>query len=352
MATYRQRTSGAFGAVLFATAAAAVLFGNGPQRSNGKRNATQESPDGRIGIGPGSPSRPSPARGEGRGGGTRAEPIPAQAQPTVTAARRLNRASAMLAFSVLADAGIEHYRGSFENKAMYAPLAASALALTVSAHGTADARPRAHLVRDAAYGLAMTVGLIGFGFHLYNIGKRPGGFSWLNLFYAAPIAAPGALTLSGILGIYSERVRDSDPGGSPKVLGFPAGRALAVLTALGIVVTIGEVGLLHFRGAYHDPAMFLPVTVPPVAAALLAYAATRPGHQYRRLTQWWLCLTALLGIGGVGFHAFGVHRNMGGWSNWSQNLLNGPPLPAPPSFTGLALAGLAALGLMEEHADA
>ena len=39
---------------------------------------------------------------------------------------------------------------------------------------------------------------------------------------------------------------------------------------------------------------------------------------------------------------------MGGWRNWSQNVLNGPPMPAPPSFTGLALAGLAALSLIEE----
>ncbi len=39
---------------------------------------------------------------------------------------------------------------------------------------------------------------------------------------------------------------------------------------------------------------------------------------------------------------------MGGWRNWSQNVLNGPPLPAPPSFTGLALTGLAALSLIEE----
>jgi len=30
-------------------------------------------------------------------------------------------------------------------------------------------------------------------------------------------------------------------------------------------------------------------------------------------------------------------------------VLNGPPLPAPPSFTGLALAGLAALKLMEKR---
>jgi len=38
---------------------------------------------------------------------------------------------------------------------------------------------------------------------------------------------------------------------------------------------------------------------------------------------------------------------MGGWQNLSQNLFDGPPLPAPPAFTGLALAGLAALDLME-----
>ncbi|XAO72149.1 MAG: hypothetical protein AAYR33_04435 [Acetobacteraceae bacterium] len=44
-------------------------------------------------------------------------------------------------------------------------------------------------------------------------------------------------------------------------------------------------------------------------------------------------------------------RDMDGWRNWQQNILNGPPLPAPPAFTGLALTGLAALGLMEDHPD-
>ena len=69
------------------------------------------------------------------------------------------------------------------------------------------------------------------------------------------------------------------------------------------------------------------------------------------MTRFWLRLTAVLGFAGAGFHAMGVARNMGGWRNWSQNVLNGPPIPAPPSFTGLALAGLAALGLMEDHPD-
>ncbi|MGH6943379.1 MAG: hypothetical protein ACREH6_04045, partial [Geminicoccaceae bacterium] len=215
-----------------------------------------------------------------------------------------------------------------------------------------DARPGSHRARDAVCALALATGLVGTGFHVYNIAKRPGGFSWHNLFYAAPLGAPAAIALAGILGAASERVRDHQPPGPPRIIGLPAGRSLAALTGAGLAGTVGEVGLLHFRGAYHDPLMFLPVTVPPVAAALLANAALGPPRRNRRLTRWWLRITAALGLGGVGFHALGVARNMGGWRNWSQNVLNGPPLPAPPSFTALALAGLAALDLLEDRHDA
>jgi hypothetical protein len=89
-----------------------------------------------------------------------------------------------------------------------------------------------------------------------------------------------------------------------------------------------------------------------VAAGLLAEAAAGNSRTPRRFARWWLRLTAALGLAGAGFHIFGVARNMGGWRNWKQNVLNGPPIPAPPSFTGLALAGLAALRLREDHPDA
>jgi hypothetical protein len=271
---------------------------------------------------------------------------------TVRAARRLNRASGMLALSVMADSTIEHYRGSFENKAMFTPLVVSALALGVSAHGTADRRAGAHWMRDGVYVLAALTGVVGTGFHAYNVLKRPGGLAWQNLFYGAPFGAPAAILLSGLLGVYSERLRNASGGSSPRVLGLPAGRALAALAGAGLLGTAGEAGLLHFRGAYHNPFMFAPVTIPPISAALMAGVATgRPGRDHW-LTRWWMRLTMLLGFAGVGFHAYGVSRNMGGWRNWSQNVLNGPPLPAPPSFTGLALAGLAAMGLMKDHPDA
>jgi len=269
----------------------------------------------------------------------------------VRAARRMNRAAGIIAASVLADSAVEHYRGSFHNKAMVAPLVTSLLSLAVSIHGHTDKRPVAHWVRDTVYAAAALTGLAGTGFHIFNVTKKPGGFSWQNLFYQAPIGAPAALTLSGAMGFLAERVRDTPPGTSPTIAGLPAGPAVALATSLGLMGTVGEAGLLHFRGAYHDPFMYLPVTVPPLAAALIGAAAIGQTHRRRPWTRFWLRATAVLCFAGSGFHAIGIARNMGGWRNWTQNLLNGPPLPAPPSFTGLALVGLAALGLMEDHPD-
>ena len=293
------------------------------------------------------PARLVPARG----------PIPLAPSPTVDrrhavrAARRLNRAAGLIATSVLLDSAVEHYRGAFANKAMYTPIAVSALSLAASLHGHRDDSPAAHRFRDIIYALAGLTGIAGTGFHLYNVGKRVGGFSWQNLFYAAPLGAPAAISLSGMVGFLAERVRDNRPGTLPTVAGLPAGRVVGLLTSLGLLGTVGEAGLLHFRGAYHNPAMLVPVTLPPAAAALLGAASLGKAQRPKPFTRWWLRVTGLVGVLGVGFHAVGVARNMGGWRNWTQNIQAGPPLPAPPAFTGLALAGLAALGLLQDQPD-
>jgi hypothetical protein len=263
----------------------------------------------------------------------------------------MNRAAGVIAASVLADSAIEHYRGSFHNKAMVAPLVTATLSLAANVHGNADKQAAAHQLRDGVYAAAALTGLAGTGFHLFNISQKPGGFSWQNLFYSAPLGAPAALILSGLMGFLAERVRDTVPGQSPTIGGLAAGRVVAAVTSLGLLGTVGEAGLLHFRGAYHDPFMYLPVTIPPLTAASIGHAAVGGTHCRWPLTRFLLRFTALLGFAGTAFHIVGVARNMGGWRNWRQNVLNGPPIPAPPSFTGLALAGLAALGLMQDHPD-
>lgn len=282
---------------------------------------------------------------------TSVQPATIDPNAAVRAARRLNRSAGVLAGSVLMDSAVEHYRGSFHNTAMITPLVASSFSLLVSAHGNVDKRPKAHGLRDLIYAGAALTGAAGTAFHVYNLSRQPGGLTWQNLFYAAPLGAPAALALSGSMGYLAERTRDTTPGRAPRILGFAAGRVVAAASSLGLLGTTGEAGLLHFRGAFQNPAMLLPVTVPPVAAGLLGHAALAPGRRPRWMTRQWLRLTALLGVAGVGFHAYGVSRAMGGWRNWQQNMVDGPPLPAPPSFTGLALAGLAALGLLEDHPD-
>ena len=184
-------------------------------------------------------------------------------------------------------------------------------------------------------------GLIGLGFHSYNILKRPGELDALNLFYAAPAGAPAALTLAGLYGVIAgemvsgrEYVRTRLP------------RHTAALIAFSLFGTVAEAGLYHFRGAFQDPAMYAPVTIPPLAALSIGAAAISPRAIVA--AEPLLKATAVLGIAGPIFHAYGIHRNMGGWRHWSQMILQGPPLPAPPAFLGIAAAGLGILPLLEE----
>jgi len=270
---------------------------------------------------------------------------------TVKTAQQLNRSSSILAGSVLLDSAIEHYRGSFHNPAMLTPIATSLVALLAALHGLTDERTVKHRTRDKVFWLTAATGLVGTGFHLYNVTKKPGGLSWQNLFYSGPLGAPAAIGLSGLFGLLAERVRDTQPTESPRLLGRSAGRVLGLVTAASLLGTSGEAGLLHFRGAFHNPAMYLPVSMPPVAAALLVKASLSSSRENHRLTRGWLGLTSLMGLAGVGFHIFGVSRAMGGWRNWRQNMIDGPPIPAPPSFVALSLCGLAALSLMRAHPD-
>lgn len=275
--------------------------------------------------------------------------------PAALQARRLYEAAALLAASVLSDSALEHYRGGFENPGMFAPLASAAvvLACALRAAPSLESRPvrsgtpgrtgapATNGLQVIPYATACAVGATGLGFHAYNVLRRPGGLSWGNLFYAAPLGAPAALALAGVIGLAARPVAH----GAPTLVGLPSGRALCGLAAFGIAGTSAEAALLHFRGAFQHPAMWLPVTIPPAAALMLAGAAVSDRPRTPRLASPLLRACTWLGLIGVGFHTRGIARQMGGWRNWSQNLLAGPPLPAPPSFSALALAGRAALAL-------
>lgn len=315
-------------AALLGTAAAAVLIGKRTMERGAARTSSGAAPNLSTVL------HADPGAG----------PI---ANPHVQAARQCNHSAALLALSVLADSTMEHYRGSFDDPVMYAPPVVSLLTLAAGLHGGGDDAAHRHRARHAIFLAAGATGLAGTAFHLYNVTKRPGGLDWQNLFYAAPIGAPMALLLSGVLGFCAERLRDSNAR-RPELFGRPASRVLALAAGIGLAGTAGEAALLHFRGSFQHRAMYAPVVIAPIASALLMQAALRPAPQ-RWFTRLWLRATTALGCVGALFHARGIARHHGGWRVWSQNLYNGPPLPAPPSFSALALAGLAALHLEDRQ---
>lgn len=263
------------------------------------------------------------------------------------ASRSLNRGAGLLAFAVAADSAQEHYRGDFHNRAMYIPLATSGLSLLTSLRGPHALRPGGSPLRDVVHLGSALSGLTGTAFHVYNIARQPGGWSMHNLFHAAPAGAPAALVLAAVLGKYADALATRT--GGAQLLGMPAEIPVALTASFGLSGTTAETALLHFRGAFQNPAMYIPVIAPPLAAALLVVAVVLVPHHFRMrwLSRLLLRFTAAMGLAGAGFHALGIARRHGGWSNWRQNIQAGPPLPAPPSFTGLALAGLAAHQLLD-----
>ena len=252
------------------------------------------------------------------------------------AAQALGAGAAILCVSVALDSAIEHYRGQFKDRAMFVGPTMALLGIGAAAYiAFRPERANERLPKIALVVVGAT-GLIGLGFHTYNILKRPGELDALNLFYGAPMGAPAALTLAGLYGVIAgemlsgrEYVRTRLP------------KHTAALIAFSLAGTVAEAGWLHFRGAFQDPAMYAPVTIPPLAAIAIGAAALSP--RAAMVAEPLLKATAILGIAGPMFHAYGIHRNMGGWKNWSQMILQGPPLPAPPAFLGIAAAGLGIL---------
>ena len=270
--------------------------------------------------------------------------VRAPPEKAAAAAQGLMAGSALLALAVATDSSLEHYRGRFRNRAMFvAPLMST---LTLAAAGQAlSGSPRAQSSTGRlVFAGAMASGTAGLAFHVYNVGKREGGFAWLNLFYAAPLGAPAALGLAGLFGLLGQRFAS----GELRILGREAANLVVPIVAAALAGTSAEEGLFHFRGAFQNPMMYAPVTIPPLAAAATALAPVIPAAAGS--ARYLLAATGALGFAGPLFHAYGVHRNMGGWRNWSQMLLQGPPLPAPIAFIGIAAAGIAVLPLIEREA--
>jgi hypothetical protein len=247
---------------------------------------------------------------------------------------------------ILADAFAGHYRSGFVFRSQYAPFISGGL-LVVTALWAAfkPAASIGNLALQVSGWLAIIFGVIGFAFHhYYGIAKKPGGYSWLlhYLMYSAPPLAPLALTITGMLALMAA----GGLAGRVTFAGLDLRAALLLLVALALAGATLQAAILHYRGAFNNPFMFAPLTVPVIAIVMSIWMLIRPNQITLLVVPILLWLTFLIGFIGLGMHLRGFGRQMGGLHVTIFNWLEGPPAFAPALFTGFASVGLIAIYLL------
>jgi len=128
--------------------------------------------------------------------------------------------------------------------------------------------------------------------------------------------------------------------------GFSPQPVLMAVVGIGLLGLIAQTLILHYRGAFNNPAMYLPFTVPILAGLTGISAALIPTPTILTVAALLFWITALVGFVGLGMHLRGFDRQRGGLYVPLFNWLSGPPAVAPGIFSALALIGLAAIHLL------
>jgi hypothetical protein len=251
--------------------------------------------------------------------------------------------TAALTLLLLADAFAGHYRSGFVFRSQYAPFISGGLLIVTAV--SAVLKPEAawtNLALRVAGWLAIISGLVGFGFHhYYGIAKKPGGYKWLlhYLMYGAPQLAPLALAITGVLAL----VAAYGLANEISIAGVSLRTALLVLVGVSLAGAILQAAILHYRGAFNNPLMFAPLTVPVLAIVMSIWMIIGANDIVVSVFTMLLWLTFLIGFIGLGMHLRGFGRQMGGLYVTIFNWLEGPPAFAPALFTGFAGVGLIAV---------
>lgn len=125
-------------------------------------------------------------------------------------------------------------------------------------------------------------------------------------------------------------------------------RSLSALTAVGSVITAGEIYFEHDKASFGNRLMWLPIAMGPAGAA-----AGIAGVVSKRLAKTALPIASAAivanGLQGTYLHARGIGQKPGGWRNARYNMEMGPPLLAPLLVTMVGGMGLLAAVLRREE---
>lgn len=310
------------------------------------------------------PEKVRPAAGQA----WRAVLPPALAETAITVARhvregRFQRSLSLATAGASALSGLEvsyeHYRGSYGQGIMWTPVALSAALSGAGVWGCLSPRAARTVLRWTAYAMLADC-VIGFGFHIRGIARKPGGWRLpvANIIMGPPIFAPLLFGIAAYLGVIASYLQPEEaPAEAPRSLRsdwraeIGEGRFqkhVAVATCLSAGFSGFEALYSHYKNNFRYKAQWSPILIAPALMAAAAASVVSP-----RAGRTWLPAMSLLAIadGGVGFfyHARGVIRRPGGLKKPLYNIMYGPPIFAPLLFAACGTLGLLAWAMRRER---
>jgi hypothetical protein len=122
---------------------------------------------------------------------------------------------------------------------------------------------------------------------------------------------------------------------------------LARLLRIGLTLAIPplwyEIAVLHYRGAFQNRFMWVPVlSLPAVLIGGVASGMTKEERASRDILRPFAWSMTVVGTLGTLFHLRGIGRQMGGFYNWKYNVVTGPPILAPAQVALFGLLGVVA----------
>ena len=261
----------------------------------------------------------------------------------------------------------EHYKGGYSNPVMYTPVILSG---ALTAAGVAGFFSRALATTFLRYTSFITLadGLVGFGFHLRGVARKPGGWRLpiTNIVMGPPLFAPLLFGTSAYLGVIASYLqREEDHGLRSRAMeaslsfrkpsfgdDIRVGRFqkhLCIVCAVGTFAVGAESWYSHYKDNFKFRVQWSPVLLAPLMI-FAALASLRSKRVANTLLPAASALLMLNGVVGTGYHVRGIVRRSGGTRKPLYNILYGPPIFAPMLMAACGLIGALAYFMRRERA--
>lgn len=265
------------------------------------------------------------------------------------------------------EVGYEHYRGSFSNPVMYTPVVLSGVLAAAGGAGFFSRSMAQTFLRWSSV-ITLIDGLIGFGFHVRGVQRKPGGWRLpiTNVVMGPPIFAPLLFGTSAYLGLIASYLqREEDHSWAAKTVdaaSFALRRTdwredirvgrfqkhFCVVTAIGTLCCGGEAWYSHYKDNFKFGVQWSPILLTPLLAGA-AFGAIGSETCANTLLPLASAAAMVNGVVGTFYHVRGILRRPGGRKKPLYNTLYGPPIFAPMLFAAAGMLGMLAYLMRRER---